>query len=232
MENQAKSTSLVDATESLRNAEGRLRIWKTYEKYRDSGVEVLGALPSHWETKPLKRIADINTEELSARTDPDYTIKYVDITNVDSVRGIMSVENHRFEDAPSRARRVVCDGDTIISTVRTYLRAIAWVVNPPGNMIVSTGFAVLRPDKEVDAEYLYRIVQAEEFIGQVVAYSAGVSYPAIAPTRLGRFRVQVPPIDEQRGIAAFLRRETSKIDSLVTGLPTNVPGDGLMARQS
>ena len=46
------------------------------------------------------------------------------------VKGITRIENLNFEKAPSRARRVVRDGDTIISTVRTYLKAIASIKNP------------------------------------------------------------------------------------------------------
>lgn len=58
---------------------------------------------------------------------------------------VHEIATYRFEDAPSRARRRVRHGDVIISTVRTYLQAIAQIENPPENLIVSTGFAVVRP---------------------------------------------------------------------------------------
>ena len=108
-----------------------------------------------WEKRPLKYVATINDEALGEDTAPDFEIRYVDIGNVDSQGNIHQVPTYRFTDAPSRARRVVRDGDVIISTVRTYLQAIAPIESPSDNLIVSTGFAVIRPRQEMlDTGYL------------------------------------------------------------------------------
>ena len=115
-----------------------------YSKYKPSSVEWLGEVPAHWEVMRLKYFTSINDEALPETTDPGFEMSYVDISSVDQIRGIVAVEEMVFEDAPSRARRVVRDGDTIVSTVRTYLRAIAPVSNPASNTIVSTGFAVVK----------------------------------------------------------------------------------------
>lgn len=72
-------------------------------------------------------------------------IEYVDIGDVDSRGSVINIQEMRFESAPSRARRLVKDGDTIISTVRTYLKVNAHIDQPSDNLVVSTGFAVLRP---------------------------------------------------------------------------------------
>ena len=96
----------------------------------------------------LKYAATINEETLGEDTPPDFEISYVDISNVDSLGRIHDVIDYTFEKAPSRARRVVRDGDVIISTVRTYLQAIAPIQDPPQSLIVSTGFAVLRPRRD------------------------------------------------------------------------------------
>lgn len=80
----------------------------------------LGALPDGWATKRLKYVSTINDKTLPETTDPDYEMLYVDIGSVDATEGIQKKEPMIFETAPSRARRVVQDGDTIVSTVRTY----------------------------------------------------------------------------------------------------------------
>lgn len=85
----------------------------------------LGDLPAGWTTKRLKYLSTINDETLSETTAPEYELLYVDIGSVDATDGIQKKELMFFEDAPSRARRIVREGDTIISTVRTYLRAVA-----------------------------------------------------------------------------------------------------------
>lgn len=180
---------------------------------RFSGFETK---PDGWEVRRLKFAATCNDEALSETTDPDYEMVYVDISSVDLVNGIMNTETLHFEEAPSRARRIVKDGDTIISTVRTYLKAIAPVKEPPENMIVSTGFAVVRPHEAVDSRFLGYALQSIGFIGGVVANSTGVSYPAINPTTLVSLPVGYPVNkNEQRQIAAFLDWKTKQIDALL-----------------
>ena len=186
-----------------------------YPKYKDSGVEWLGEVPEHWRTAPLKAVATHNDEALDENTPPDEEMEYVDISSVDGVNGITATETMLFADAPSRARRRVRHGDVIVSTVRAYLRAIACIHNPADNLIVSTGFAVVRPRRELVPSFLGHVLSASYFVEQVIARSTGVSYPAINASELVGIPVLVPPIDEQNLIAKFLDRETSKIDALV-----------------
>ena len=185
-----------------------------YERYKDSGVEWLGEMPEHWDVKFVKALATCNDEVLTDKTPADYEIEYVEISGVDALRGIFETTRVYFGVAPSRARRCVKDGDIIVSTVRTYLRAIAAVTKPPANMIVSTGFAVVRP-RSVDSRFLGYLFCSEFLIAKVIAWSVGVSYPAINASDLMRFKGLVPPTPEQQAIAAFLDRETAKIDALI-----------------
>lgn len=174
----------------------------------------LGNLPDGWATKRLKYISTINDETLSETTDPDYEMLYVDIGSVDATEGIQKKEPMIFETAPSRARRVVQDGDTIVSTVRTYLRAVAPIRNPEQNLIVSTGFAVIRP-KGIDPHYLAYSLRSSYFIETVVSRSVGVSYPATNPTDVSCIELPLPSVDEQQTITRFLDAKTTQIDTLV-----------------
>lgn len=178
------------------------------------GVEWLGDVPDHWEAKRLKYSASINDDALPETTLPDFEFKYVDIGGVNAVDGITATEELAFENAPSRARRKVRHGDTIVSTVRTYLRAIAPIKNPPENLIVSTGFAVVRPRK-VEPAFLAYALRESSFIESVVARSTGVSYPACNASEVAGIAIPLPTPAEQRAIAAFLDRETGRVDRLV-----------------
>ncbi|MDO8631759.1 MAG: restriction endonuclease subunit S, partial [Phycisphaerales bacterium] len=123
---------------------------------------------------------------------------------------------HRFADAPSRPRRRVRDGDVIISCVRTDLQAIAPIQNPPDNLIVSTGFAVVRPRAGVfDAEFCKYALREPAFLAEVEMRSVGVSYPAINASDLADISVHLPPEQSQRAIAVYLNRETARLDALV-----------------
>lgn len=185
-----------------------------YPKYKPSGVEWLGEVPEHWDVKRLKYSASLNDEVLPETTDPGFELSYVDISSVDAVDGIVAIEDMAFERAPRRARRIVRDGDTIVSTVRTYLRAIAPIREPRENMIVSTGFAVIRP-RAIQSQFLSYAVREAGFVDTIVARSVGVSYPAVNAFEIGMIPVPLPPIDDQRAIANFLDRETAMIDTLV-----------------
>ncbi len=65
--------------------------------------------------RKLKYCATFNDDVLPESTDPDFEIDYVDIGDVDSTFGILRSTRYAFADAPSRARRLVRHGDTIIS---------------------------------------------------------------------------------------------------------------------
>lgn len=169
-----------------------------------------------WQASRLKYVADCNAESLPDDTDPETSFTYVDIGNV--TQGEMNFESAplKFIEAPSRARRLAKPGDTIVSTVRTYLRAVAVVPDVQDDLVFSTGFAVLHPRPMVDGRFLGYYLQGDEFVDRVVANSTGVSYPAITATELMRLQVRIPNLAEQQAIVDFLDRETVKIDSLVS----------------
>jgi type I restriction enzyme, S subunit len=169
-----------------------------------------------FERRRLKYAASINDEVLGEDTSPEYELQYVDIGNVDSFGTIHEIATYRFEDAPSRARRLVHDGDVIISTVRTYLQAIAPIQSPPDNLVVSTGFAVVRPRRNLlDARFCKYALREPGFLREVESRSVGVSYPAINVSDLGDIRVALPAIPDQLAIADFLDREIVRLDLLV-----------------
>lgn len=182
-----------------------------------SGIEWLGEVPEHWEVKPLKRWVRLNARTLGQKTSPDFEFRYVDIGSVQTGRLVKEPERIRFEAAPSRARRVLRRGDTIISTVRTYLKAIWYVSEDADDLIASTGFAVLTPGSGVEPEYLGYVIQSSPFVNRVTANSIGIAYPAIAETVLGRFPVALPPtVNEQQAIVARIKTESAPLDDAIT----------------
>lgn len=189
--------------------------YRQYPKYKATSCPWLKEVPEHWSFKRLKNVATHNDDALDERTDPDFEIDYVDISSVSLTNGIEKSEMFKFEKSPSRARRKVQNGDIIVSTVRTYLKAIAPISNPPENMIVSTGFAVVRPLERLYSGYAGYLLQSNGFVGDIVANSVGVSYPAINASDLVRIAVVEPPIKEQQAIARFLDFKTAQIDALI-----------------
>lgn len=181
----------------------------------DRNVSWLAQCSRGWRFKPIKYLCALNSRVLSESTSADTEIKYIDISSVNSDGTWVASEPMTFQEAPSRARRILTDGDVLISTVRTYLRAIAHVEKVNEFLICSTGFAVLSAGKTVDSHFMAYWVRSKFFVDEVVSRSFGVSYPAINASDIGNLPLPVLPLSEQCSIAAFLDRMTSKIDALI-----------------
>jgi type I restriction enzyme S subunit len=183
-----------------------------YDVYNDSGIEWIGEVPSHWELKRLKEISEINKRTLSENTSSNYEFNYVDIGSVTyGVKGF-ATERMTFDIAPSRAKRVVKKGDTIISTVRTYLKAIASIDDDVSDLIVSTGFAVISPNKRLFNKYYSYLLTSDFIVNEICALSKGVSYPATNSSVIGDLFCLVPTYATQQSIADYLDTKTAQID--------------------
>ncbi|MTI95423.1 MAG: hypothetical protein FH749_08025 [Firmicutes bacterium] len=189
-----------------------------YVDYKKSGISLVPYIPLEWEAKTLKFIADCNSRVLSERTDEGAEITYIDISSVNYGQGVCNTQEFTFANAPSRARRIVKSGDTIISTVRTYLKAIAYISDEYDSYICSTGFAVFTPKKGVNSRFLFYALNADWFVSDVERHSVGISYPAITSTALSSLKTIIPPYNEQEKIVAYLDRRTAEIDGLLADL--------------
>lgn len=181
---------------------------------KDSGVEWIGNIPEGWSTNRLKFCSTYNDETLSENEDSNKIIRYVEIGSVTLENGVENYEEYQFKDAPSRARRVTRKDDIIISTVRTYLKAIACIEED--NLIVSTGFCVIRPNGIINSKYIEYFCKSNLFTDNVSANSYGISYPAINASALSAFHIIQPHIEEQQQIAEYLDKKCSEIDKLIS----------------
>jgi type I restriction enzyme S subunit len=151
---------------------------------------------SGWPHIRLKWVVGLNERKLPATIPDSLLFRYIDISTCG--RGVLIAEPEQMEfgAAPSRARRLVRAGDTIASTVRTYLRAVWPVTGSADDLVVSTGFAVLTPTDGLDARYLGWLIQSDLVIEEIVARSVGVSFQRSMALRSVRSRspFQTSPI--------------------------------------
>jgi len=192
-------------------------------KMKDSGIEWLGEIPEHWAVKRLKYAAIINDRSLPENTSDDFCFKYIDIGNVNILGLLEEPQEICFKNAPSRARRILKSGNTIISTVRTYLKAITYFEEINENIIASTGFAVLTPNNKLLPKYLYYTCLSSKFIDTIVANSSGVSYPAINSSSLANLPIWYPnDKEEQNSIINLIEEQNKKIDLLTSKIQTQI----------
>jgi len=151
-----------------------------------------------WEEKALSDVCEVNPQSDGL---PDSFV-YIDL---ESVEGGLLLSRKRIErkDAPSRAQRLLKNGDVAFQIVRPYQRNNLFVdFNDGEAYVASTGYAQLRAYGS--NSFLYQLVHTEPFVEKVIAKCTGSSYPAINSNDLAEVPVFVPQLSEQRKIAACL----------------------------
>ena len=133
-------------------------------------------------------------------------IDYIDIGSVSKdEKRITGVNQILSMEAPSRARQLVKTGDVLISTVRPNLNSVAEVPSDLNGATASTGFSILRPvENKLNPKYLFHWVRSPEFVRQMLARATGANYPAVSDKTVKESIIPLPPLEEQRRIAAIL----------------------------
>lgn len=169
---------------------------------------------SEFITKELYELAVIDKEQLSPSTNPDYEFYYIDISSVSTNTIKYPAHSIRFATAPSRARKILHDGDILMSTVRPNLKAFAIFKEPANrNYIASTGFAVLSQKNETCLEYIFYSLFSDSVEKQIETLVVGSNYPAINTTDIYRLRIKIPlEVYEQRKITRILSTADAVID--------------------
>lgn len=144
------------------------------------------------------------------------TFKYLDIGSLSSnSRSIGDVSTVSVADAPGRARQLLSKNDSVFSTVRPYMKKIAYIDQSLDNEIASTGFCVLRPDsKLVEPRFLYHYLYSDLLLDQVLPLQTGVSYPAIRDGDLKGASIALPTLEQQAKIVKKLDGAFAEIESL------------------
>ena len=169
------------------------------------------AIPEGWQRVRLGEVAEVNRSNWDPSDGSSFL--YLDLTAV-SAPGILSPARLvQAADAPSRARRRVASDDILVSTVRPNLRGFARVREASDNLVASTGFAIVTPLERVDGSFAYHHVMTSQFADHLVGATTGQAYPAVRPIDVETYQLLLPPLPEQRAIAAVL----DSIDDAIEG---------------
>lgn len=157
-------------------------------------------------TIPIGKLIEKVVSWNPPRDAPDDELDYIDLSSVDNAtKQITANQTVIGSEAPSRARQRVKAGDILVSTVRPNLNGVARVPDQLDGATASTGFCVLRPQAaQLDASYLFHWVQSAEFVGDMMRKATGASYPAVSDKIIAQSEIPLPPLDEQKRIAAIL----------------------------
>lgn len=188
---------------------------RAYADYKESGVPQIGQIPSHWKTGGLKNIFRIvggSTPQSGEATYWDGEITWVTPADLSKLTGRGISQSLRTITEPGLSAcgsSLVPEGSLILST-RAPIGSLAVAER---ELCTNQGCKALVPAATLEPTFFYFVLSVSTEALNV--RGRGTTFLEISGDALGSFPVPVPPLPEQQAIAAFLDRETGKIDALV-----------------
>ena len=171
----------------------------------------MSGLPSGW---TLAALSDLCKQPEQRVPHADEMFTYIDIASVDrDLKTVSEPQQLLGADAPSRARKLVENGDVIVSMTRPNLNAVALIGEQHNGCIASTGFDVLKPI-EVEPRWIFSAVRSARFVDAMCEKVQGALYPAVKSADIREFEIPLPPLAEQTRIAKKLDELLAQVDTL------------------
>ena len=185
----------------------------------DFNLSIKTTIANHFDMQsrfPIVRIGEvtfINQKEINPTQTPEKEYTYIDIASIENGTGRINVGQKILgKNAPSRARRLVEKGNTIISTVRPNLKAFAYADSDFEDTVFSTGFAILMSkDTKILLPKLLFIyfMNMDTLMEQIMEKMPKGQYPSINKSDIESLKIPLPPIKIQEEII----KECDKIDN-------------------
>ncbi|WP_270983196.1 restriction endonuclease subunit S [Campylobacter helveticus] len=170
--------------------------------YKPSGIEYLGLIPHHWEVKKLKYLATLRNQKSN---DSDFK---VGLENIESQTGkYISTNEVVFEDSGIYFYK----NDILFGKLRPYLAKV-FLADREG--VCVSEFLVLTPKKQC-GNFLKFLMLSPLFISVVDGSTYGSKMPRASWEFIGNLKIPLPPLQEQKEIAAFLDSKVAQIDSVI-----------------
>ena len=181
--------------------------YKPYPAYKPSGVEWLEEIPAHWEVKRLKYSAPLRNDKLGNKPED---AAYVGLENIEPWTGELLLDYQ--PDSVDSTVVTFAPGDVLFGKLRPYLAKVA---HPDFEGTATSEVLVMRPLEECSQSYLAYCLLNAPYIRWIDTLTYGAKMPRVSPDEVACSFIPLPPLPEQRAIAAFLDRETARIDVLV-----------------
>jgi len=186
---------------------------------KDSGVEWLGEIPAHWELKRLWHLTPSNRRIMYGIVLPgpnvDDGVPIVKGGDVSSERLRVDRLNRTTREIEAGYVRSRLQGGDLVFAIRGSIGEVAMVPDELEGANLTQDAARIAYTTETHGLLLLYALQSAAVFAQLEAGALGATIRGINIRDLKRASVAVPPLTEQRAIAAFLDRETGKIDALV-----------------
>jgi type I restriction enzyme S subunit len=216
---QKQIVSILDkAFEAIDKAKANIEknIQNAEELFQSKLNEIFSQKGDGWEEKALDDICD-KTNNINWKDNIGKNFKYIDLSSVS--RESLEIEDFKeisSDTAPSRAKKIVVQGDVIFATTRPTLKRATKISSEFSGHICSTGFVVLRPRNDVKSDWVFFYLLTSEFMNRMEELQKGASYPAVTDSDVKGSKINIPlSSSEQDNIIENLRLIRSRKNQLV-----------------
>ena len=195
--------------------------FRKYAEYQDSGVAWLGEIPAGWTTQKLKFVARVqpsNVDKKSKENEEKVLLcNYTDVYYNEEITADLPFMKATASDVQIR-KFTLKSGDTIItkdSEDPNDIAVPAYVPQDLDGVVCGYHLALLRPENGTCGRYLKRVMDTQYARSFFATRANGITRYGLGIYAISNFILPFPPLEEQKQIAAFLDKETTKIDALV-----------------
>ena len=186
----------------------------------DSGIEWIGKIPAHWGTNRLRYVASVKTGPFGTQLSADeYVDEGVPIINVKNIGyGSILAEDLDFvpESVADRLSVHRLRLDDIVFGRKGAVDKHAIITDEYVNWVQGSDCIRVRSNPEINSGYLNYLFDSTYFGSYVMLYAVGATMPSMSSDILLNARILVPPVQEQRDIAAYLNKQCGKINAIIT----------------
>lgn len=194
---------------------------KKYDSYKNSGVEWIGELPSHWDIKRIKHTTyvkgRIGWQGLRSDEFLEESDSYV-VTGTDFKNGRVKwdtcyqVPIERYNEDPF----IQLKNDDLLITKDGTIGKIAVVKDIPKVATLNSGVFLTRPlDNSYTSEFMYWVLYSEVFKSFYDFNKSGSTIQHLYQNVFNEFKFPLPKFKEQIAITNFLDHKTAQIDDLI-----------------
>ena len=174
---------------------------KTYEKYKDSGVEWIGEVPEHWEKHRFKDFLQLNTN-------PSFNENKIGLENIEGKTGRFIETSSEFEGNGIE----FIENDIVYGKLRPYLKKV-WLAEFAGNAVGD--FFIFRNKKNSDAHFLKYLFLSDGFTKEADGSTFGAKMPRVSSDFIRSMTYYLPLLSEQQCIASYLDKKCADIDKVI-----------------
>jgi type I restriction enzyme, S subunit len=184
-----------------------------YPAYFSSGVDWLGDMPVGWEVGKWRYCGYVTEGQVAPDDEPYRDRLMIALNHIESGIGRILYTETADEQGTISGKHLVKPGDIIYPKIRPALNK-ACTAN--GEWLCSADmYPVQITAENLRAPFLLYFMLSEPFVRLMVDESMRVAMPKVIRDKLAACPIVIPPPNEQYAIAAFLDRETARIDTLV-----------------